>query len=82
MINCPDCAVDAIKATMVFDAKQMGEVCPRCERVFSLFIANPDNKHYASEKARNAAMSRDRDRPMHRSVSTQAIVSRILKPID
>lgn len=81
-MTCPDCAGDGHPATMVFDAKQMGEVCPRCERVLSIFNTNPTHAHYASERACKARMTRDSKRNMHRSVSTRALVERIMRPID
>jgi hypothetical protein len=83
-MNCPDCtSVGKNKAVAcVFDAKQMGEVCPNCTRVFSVFSPNPNHYHYATEKGYRAKMQKDRLARKHNSVSTAAMVDRILRPID
>lgn len=79
---CPDCTYEGVEVTCVFDAKQMGEVCTRCTRVFSIFSNNPDNKHYATEGGYRMAIAKDKARKKHRSVSTAAMVERIMRPID
>ena len=82
MTFCPDCAKDGKQVSVVFDGKYMGEVCPRCERIFSIFEANGNNHRYVTEKACKEKMRRDSKARRHDSVETRALVDRILNPID
>jgi hypothetical protein len=83
-MNCPDCTTIGKNGAVpcVFDAKQMGEVCVKCTRVFSVFNPNPNHFHYATEKGYRAKMLKDRLERRAESVSTTAMVDRILRPID
>jgi hypothetical protein len=77
-MSCPDCFKDGKKSTLVFDPKHTGEVCPRCERVFSILSPDPKHFHYATEAACKRRMRRDqRERSM--SASTKALTDRILR---
>lgn len=81
-MNCPDCSTTNGSIVLLFDAKQMGEVCPRCTRVFLLFNNDPNHRHYATEKGCKARMRLDQAQRRGQSVSTRALVERILRPID
>ena len=75
---CSDCLeFHDKKVTVVFDPKQMGEVCPRCERVYSALNPNPRALHYASRKACLRRIDSDKKRKQAFSVSTAALVKRI-----
>jgi hypothetical protein len=79
---CPDCIADSRTIECIFDAKQMGEVCPECERVFSIFNPNPNHFHYATERGVRKKMLRDRKMRKANSVGTTALVDRILRRDD
>jgi hypothetical protein len=64
--------------SLLFDPKQMGEVCTRCERVYTP-AANPRNFHYASEKAYRRKIARDQKERANMSASTAAMAKRILE---
>lgn len=66
--------------TLVFDAKEMGEVCPRCERVFKAFADNPMNLHYATELGYRRRILRDKKESRHRGAWMKGFVDRILHP--
>lgn len=77
-MNCPDCLdQDRRRATCVYDLKQQGMVCPRCERVFSPLIGH-NTRHYASERACKTRMMRDK-KAGQMNASTNALVDRILR---
>lgn len=76
---CPDCIkFDEITSTCLFDRAQCGEVCPRCERVYSPVLA-PNQLHYVTKEATMRRMKRDRAERKNMSVSTQAVTERILE---
>lgn len=80
-MTCPDCLQDGRGVSTVFDFKQMGQVCPRCERVFSPHMPT-NNFHYATERGYRARIERDQKRQLFNSVSTTAMRDRIIKPMD
>jgi methionyl-tRNA synthetase len=48
--SCPDCLAEGRQSSLVHDHKQNGDVCPRCERVFSPLLPG-GARHFASRKA-------------------------------
>jgi hypothetical protein len=79
-MTCPDCLADGKNVSCVFDFKQMGEVCPRCERVYSpTLAATPRHKHYATERGVKRRMARDKKEREDVSVSTHALIDRIMR---
>ena len=62
---------------MDFDLTTMGDVCPRCSRVYSDKI--PANTlHFATEAAAMARMRRDQRERHNMSVSTRGAIEAIL----
>lgn len=80
MIYCPDCFKDGVSASVVFDPKHQGDVCPRCDRVFLILNRDPHYRHYATEKGCKTKMRRDIKEQRARSVSTKALIAEILRP--
>lgn len=78
MKTCTDCKEDGRTVTLLFDKKQMGDVCTRCGRVFSPLLGR-NQKHYATEADAKRSMRRDKDRELHGEY-TAGLVDRILHP--
>lgn len=80
-IWCNDCFDDGKKIALVFDLKNSGHVCRGCGRVYQ--VGKPRTEmHFVDEKSCKAKMRRDLKRNSLQSVSTRALVDRILNPIE
>lgn len=75
---CGDCFEDGKQASVVFDAKFMGMVCPRCERIYS--PGHPkDDKQYVTKEAAMRRMTRDEKERKISAGSTLALCKRIMR---
>jgi hypothetical protein len=54
-MTCPDCHANGRTVSCVYDHKFQGEVCPRCQRVFSPLASG---LHYVTKKAMLAGMAK------------------------
>lgn len=75
---CPDCVPKGIFSVPIPDSKFQGDVCPSCKRIFKIG-GNPKNFEYTEEAACKDKMREDMAQNVIKSVSTKALVDRILK---
>ena len=74
-MTCLDCLDEGKNVTCTYDHKQLGNVCPRCERVYSPM--NPrGNLHYATKKGVMARIQKDRHK---QSLITRAMGDHIIQ---
>jgi hypothetical protein len=78
-MTCPDCKkFDDATVTTIFDFNHNGEVCPRCERVYSPLLG-ANQLHFATQDGMKRRMVRDKAERADMSVSTHAVIDRFLE---
>lgn len=78
---CLDCWLeDNLLCTCDYSGQHLGDVCPRCDRVWSSSFPK-GNKHYATQKGYLARMQKDLGAG-HAGVEKTATIKNLLRPFD
>jgi hypothetical protein len=75
---CPDCTTENRIVFTIFDAKYLGQVCPECQRIYSL-LEPGGNRHYVDKQHAFAAMVKHSSRM---GACNKALVDRIMRERD